>query len=307
MRSIDQLLRAGAVILDKPVGPSSHQVTCWVKQLLGIPRAGHAGTLDPQVSGLLPILLGKALKLTQIIHSSFRKRYICLIQLHGSAPRSEIERVIAEFRGDLYQLPPLKSAVARKLRIRTLYDSKLLEIQGRNLLLELETQAGFYVRKYCVDLGRALGTGAHMVQLRRIGIGPFTEDRAVTLHQLRDAWEIYSQTGEETMLRRCVLPPEQLMESLPKILVKSSAVDALCHGANLMVPGILQAQEFNKDDWVVVLTRKLELVGVGRALVSSREFLGMDSGEVIDMEAILMEPGTYPRAWKSRSISAGSL
>lgn len=104
-RSLGELLRGGVIALDKPPGPTSHQVTAWARDALHIDKIGHGGTLDPYVSGVLPICFGKAVRLTDIVLSS-DKEYICLMKLHADRSEERIREVMGRFVGKIYQLPP---------------------------------------------------------------------------------------------------------------------------------------------------------------------------------------------------------
>ncbi|MGP8076745.1 MAG: RNA-guided pseudouridylation complex pseudouridine synthase subunit Cbf5 [Thermoplasmata archaeon] len=185
--AVDARLREGAFLLvDKPRGPSSHQVTAWARDLLGVSVAGHAGTLDPNVSGLLWVGVGPALKLLPLV-LEFPKRYVTSIVLHGPAPTKEVQRVLTEFTGPVYQTPPVRSAVKRERRVRTIHRLELLETDGPRLLLDLTADSGTYVRTLAVDVGEALGLGGHMEELRRVATGPFREQGSVSLATLADA------------------------------------------------------------------------------------------------------------------------
>jgi tRNA U55 pseudouridine synthase TruB len=151
--AVDERFAAGAFLLvDKPRGPTSHQVTAWARDLLKVPVAGHAGTLDPNVSGLLWVGVGPALKLLPLL-LEFPKRYIASIVLHGPAPRRDIDRVLAEFVGPIYQTPPVRSAVKRERRVRSIHRLTLLEADGPRLLLDITADSGTYVRTLAVDIG----------------------------------------------------------------------------------------------------------------------------------------------------------
>jgi len=161
-------------------------------------------------------------------------------------------------------------------------------------------EAGTYIRKLCYDIGLALGTGANMEELRRTRAGPFREDEnLVTLHQLIDAHVKYMETGNENLLRRVILPVEAALVHLPRLVIADNAVDAICHGAPLAAPGLLSLQtEINRGDGVVLFTLKGEAVAVAQAELSSEEMLASKSGIVAATERVIMEPGTYPKAWK---------
>jgi len=301
-RTIPELLDAGVINLDKPPGPTSHEVVSWVKGIVHIKRAGHSGTLDPHVTGCLPTMLGDATRLVRVLLLS-GKEYVCVMRLHADVPEREVRQVLEEFTGTIYQRPPLVSAVKRQVRKRTIYYSKFIEMVGRDVLFTVGCEAGTYIRKLCHDIGEALGCGAHMYELRRTKSGPFTEDESlVTLHTLKDAYEIWKETGDEGLLRKCIYPMEYALRDLPEIIVKDSAVDALARGAQLGAQGISKLQSGIKPgDMVAVFTHVGEVVSLGKAKMSSEEMLKATEGQAIDTVAVAMKPGVYPSGWKKKS------
>ena len=298
-RTLEMHLRLGAINLDKTSGPTSHEVAAWVKRILEIEKAGHSGTLDPKVTGILPVLLGDATRVMDTLLLA-GKEYVCLMYIHKSQPKKRIMEVCNEFVGPIFQKPPLKSSVVKELRIRTIYYLDILEIEEQHVLMRVGCQAGTYIRKLCFDIGLALGTGANMEELRRSKAGPFREDETlVTLHQLKDAYVSWKETGDESGLRRTILPVETALKHLPHLVIADNAVDAICHGAPLAAPGLLRLEtDINKGDNVALFTLKGEAVAVARAELTSPEMLASKTGIVAATERVIMEPGTYPKAWK---------
>jgi H/ACA ribonucleoprotein complex subunit 4 len=285
----------GLLVIDKPRGPSSHQVTAWAGEILGA-RVGHAGTLDPGVSGILTVMIGKAVRLAPLLLSE-EKEYICLARLHGDPAAGRVEAALAEFTGRIYQRPPKKSAVARNLRIRMVHEIELLDADGRLLMMRVRCDAGTYIRSLCHHLGLALGTGAHMVELRRTRSGQFDESQSCTLQDLADAAEA-ARLGDPCMLQSLIQSPKNALASLPKVILRDTAVDAVCHGAVLARQGVSSYDEFGKGAVVVLTTSCGELVALGRPLVSSKEAGPLKCGLIISPSTVFMEPGTYPRGWK---------
>jgi len=288
-------LRDGLLVIDKPRGPSSHQVTAWAGEILGA-RVGHAGTLDPGVSGVLTVMIGKAVRLAPLLLSE-EKEYICLIRLHGDPAVGRVEAALAEFTGRTYQRPPRKSAVARNLRIRMIHEIELLDSEDRLLLIRVRCDAGTYIRSLCHHIGLALGTGAHMVELRRTRSGLFDENQACTLQELADAAS-EARFGNPGMLQSLIQSPDKAVLSLPKVTLRDTAVDAVCHGAVLARPGMSSYDEFGKGMTVVLTTVRGELVALGRTLVSSKEAGNLKNGLIVSPSTVFMEPGTYARGWK---------
>ncbi|MFA6710264.1 MAG: RNA-guided pseudouridylation complex pseudouridine synthase subunit Cbf5 [Candidatus Methanomethylophilaceae archaeon] len=297
-RTVGELLSAGVIALDKPSGPTSHQVTAWAKKVLHMDKIGHGGTLDPYVSGVLPLCLGKAVRLTDIVLSS-DKEYICLMTLHHDRPEARIREVINTFIGKIYQIPPVRSSVKRQMRIRNIESIDVLEIEGRKILFKVSCDAGTYIRTLCTDIGDALGCGANMVELRRSRSGIMDEAKAATLHDITDAYVFWQQNGREQWLRSIVMPMEVLVDPLPKIIVKASAVDAVCHGADLNIQGIhMLDDDIRKNALVALMTARGELIALGKMAMSSSKIMATEQGKAVDTERVFMDPGYYPRMWK---------
>ncbi len=297
-RPLKEYLETGVINLDKPPGPSSHEVVAWVKRLLSISRAGHGGTLDPKVTGVLPITLGRSTRIISFIMKS-GKEYVALMELHDDVDDNKLRKVIQEFIGLIYQLPPVRSSVKRALRIRKINSIKILEREGKFVLMRVDCEAGTYIRKLCHDIGEVLGCGAHMRELRRTRAGPFREDKGcTTLHALLDAITLWKDSGDESLLRQVIIPIEEALTDLPKVYVRDSAVDAICHGADLASPGVLRlSKSIKPGDTVCIMTLKGELVALGKAKMSGEEILKSDHGIVVKTERVVMEPGTYPKSW----------
>ena len=308
-RSLEKHMALGAINLDKTSGPTSHEVAAWVKRILEIEKAGHSGTLDPKVTGILPVLLGNATRIMEVLLLA-GKEYICLMHVHKPVPKKRILEVCREFMGPIFQKPPLKSSVVKELRTRTIYYLDVLEIDEQHVLMRVGCEAGTYIRKLCFDIGLALGTGANMEELRRTRAGPFREDRTlVTLHQLADAVAALKEQNDASLLRQCIQPVEVALAHLPKLVIADNAVDAVCHGAPLAAPGLISLEtDINKGDAVAFFTLKGEAVAVGQADMDSPEMLASRTGIVARTERVIMGPGTYPKAWKlaERDASAAA-
>lgn len=294
-RSIEEHLQLGIVNIDKPKGPTSHQVSSYVQKILKVKKGGHSGTLDPKVTGVLPVAVDKATRIVQALLSA-GKEYICLMHLHKEVPETQVREVLASFVGKIKQLPPIKSAIKREWRIRKIYYIEFIDIQGQEVLFKVGCQAGTYIRKLCHDIGTKLETGAHMAELRRTKAGPFREDTLTTLHDLTDAFWYYKNDNNETYLRKLVQPIENAVDHLPKVWVSDTTVDSLCHGANLAVPGIAKLEsDIQVDETIAVLSLKGELIAFGQSKMTSREMLKKDKGFAVSITKVFMQPGIYPR------------
>jgi H/ACA ribonucleoprotein complex subunit 4 len=223
------------------------------------------------------------------------------MRLHSQVPQNKVEKILEEFQGPIYQRPPVRSSVKRRLRTRTIYYNNFLEMDERNVLFKVGCEAGTYIRKLCYDIGEALGCGAHMQELRRTRVGPFIEDESlVTLHDISYLFNQWQETKDEALLRKFVYPMEKALQLMSKIYVRDSAVDALCHGAHLTAPGVLSLDSGIKiDDTVAVFTQKGEAVTMAKAVVSSEKMLKMDHGFVAKTQRVLMPRGMYPKMWRS--------
>ncbi len=223
------------------------------------------------------------------------------MKLHSQVPIDRLKKVLQEFQGTIYQRPPVRSSVKRRLRTRTIYYLNFIEINERNVLFKVGCEAGTYIRKLCYDIGEVLGCGAHMQELRRTRVGPFIEDESlVTLHDISYFFNQWQLTKEESILRKFVYPMEKALQLMPKINVRDSAVDALCHGAHLTAPGVLSLDSGIKiGDTVAVFTQKGEAVTIAKAFVSSEKILKMDHGFVAKTQRVLMPRGMYPKMWRS--------
>jgi H/ACA ribonucleoprotein complex subunit 4 len=300
-RPAAEYLRYGVINLDKPAGPTSHEVAAWTKKIMQLTRIGHGGTLDPKVTGVLPVTLEDSTKIVQaLLHSG--KEYVCVMKLHGDAQETRVKQVLEQFQDEIYQRPPLRSSVKRQLRTRRIYYIDFFEVNGRNVLFKVGCEGGTYIRKLCYDIGEILGVGAHMQELRRTRAGPFSEDTSsrVTLHDVAYWFGEWKEQKDDAILHKIVQPMETALGLTPKIVVRDSAVDALCHGANLTAPGVLSAETgIQKDSMVAVLTLKGEAIALAKAVISTDEIIDLKRGTVATLQRVVMPRGTYPKVWKS--------
>ncbi|KAI0318495.1 putative rRNA pseudouridine synthase [Amylostereum chailletii] len=300
-RDIATYIKSGVINLDKPSNPSSHEVVAWLRRILRSEKTGHSGTLDPKVTGCLIVCIDRATRLVKSQQGA-GKEYVCVLRLHASPPNpTALPRALETLTGALFQRPPLISAVKRQLRIRTIHESKLLEVDDkRNLaVFWVSCEAGTYIRTLCVHLGLILGVGGHMQELRRVRSGALSEnDDMVTMHDVLDAQWMYDNTRDESYLRRVIRPLECLLVGYKRIVVKDSAVNAVCYGAKLMIPGLLRYEaDISVHEEVVLMTTKGEAIALGIALMSTVELATCDHGVVAKVKRCIMERDTYPRRW----------
>ncbi|XP_049917503.1 H/ACA ribonucleoprotein complex subunit DKC1 [Epinephelus moara] len=300
-RNIQDYVRSGFINLDKPANPSSHEVVAWIRRILRVEKTGHSGTLDPKVTGCLIVCVDRATRLVKSQQSA-GKEYVGIVRLH-SAIESEhtLARALETLTGALFQRPPLIAAVKRQLRVRTVYESKLIEYDPERRLgiFWVSCEAGTYIRTLCVHLGLMLGVGGQMQELRRVRSGVLGEkDHMVTMHDVLDAQWQFDHNKDETYLRRVIFPLEKLLVSHKRLVMKDSAVNAICYGAKIMLPGVLRYEdgiEMNQD--IVVITTKGEAICTGVALMTTAVISTCDHGVVAKIKRVIMERDTYPRKW----------
>ncbi|KAF8114749.1 hypothetical protein N665_0034s0088 [Sinapis alba] len=300
-RPLLDYIRYGVINLDKPSNPSSHEVVAWIKRILRVEKTGHSGTLDPKVTGNLIVCIDRATRLVKSQQGA-GKEYVCVARLHSAVPDvAKVARALESLTGAVFQRPPLISAVKRQLRIRTIYQSKLLEYDAdRHLVVFwVSCEAGTYIRTMCVHLGLLLGVGGHMQELRRVRSGILGEnDNMVTMHDVMDAQWMYDNYKDESYLRRVIMPLEVILTSYKRLVVKDSAVNAICYGAKLMIPGLLRFEnDIDVGTEVVLMTTKGEAIAVGIAEMTTSVMATCDHGVVAKIKRVVMDRDTYPRKW----------
>jgi H/ACA ribonucleoprotein complex subunit 4 len=299
-RKLEDYLKYGFIALDKTQGPTSHEVVAWVRRITGVEKAGHSGTLDPMVSGVLPIGLGSATKALSVLLLG-PKEYVAVARIHDSVGRKEIDEVITNFTGPIFQKPPQKSSVRRATRTRTIYKMDLIEQKGNLLLLKVLCEAGTYIRKLIYDMGEILKVGATMVELRRTRVCQITEQDLHTLHELYEAFAVYKENAVDASIRKVVAPIENAVSFLKIMKIMDSAVDSICHGAQLAHPGISSfSPGIKKGDPVQILTAKGELVAIAESAMTSEELTSETKGIAAITRRVVMDAGTYPKMWKSK-------
>lgn len=304
-RPISQLLKYGLILLDKPSGNTSHEIVSYVKKILQLEKAGHSGTLDPGTTGLLPIGLEEGTKIVPVLLLG-PKEYVALGRLHSHVAAEKMNGIVWEFTGPIYQKPPQRSSVKRQTRIRSIYEFDILDQFDRLYLFRILCESGTYIRKLIYDIGEVLGVGASMIELRRTRVCNFSDESMfVRLHDLVNAFEVYKESGREDKIRAIIHPIELGLTHIPAVTVRDTAVDALCHGAQLAMPGIVSiSNSIKKGDLVGIYSLKGEIVGLGISLLNFTEFFQMKKGICLEIKRIVMEPNTYPKFWTSSDTNA---
>ncbi len=271
MDNIQELLKGCFINIDKPEGPTSHDVDLWMRKILGVEKTGHFGTLDPMVTGVLPIAIGKATRLLQYFKAG--KEYVGVMRIHEEIGLKKVKEVIKnQFKGKITQLPPKKSRVKREERQREIYDFKIIEHEGKDFLFSVKCEAGTYVRKLVHDLGEALGCGAHMTELRRIRAGMFDESNSVRVDEVVKAFEDY-KNGDEEYLKEMLLPMEIITEDIEKLEVHETALKRLSHGGPVLPDDLAKKSKSASGDKVAVIVR----------------------GKIVAVAKVVNEPGIFAK------------
>lgn len=258
--------------------------------------------MDPKVTGCLITCINNATRLVKAQQSA-GKEYVAVVKLHQHVDKvKQVEKALLSLTGPVFQRPPLISAVKKELRVRTIYESKLLDYdEKRDMgIFWVSCEAGTYVRTLCVHIGYILGVGAHMQELRRVRSGALKEDETmVTMHDIKDAQWHYEKFGNENYLRRVIMPLEILLVQHPRIVVKDTSVNAICYGAQLMLPGVLRYEsgiEVGRE--VVLMTTKGEAIAIAIASMTTSTIATCDHGIVARTKRVILERDVYERKWK---------
>ncbi len=294
-RSIDEALKRSLIIIDKPAGPTSHQVSAWVQELFDC-KAGHSGTLDPQVTGVLPMGLGYSVRVIDLLHN-VPKEYIAAMHFHSNVDLSQVKEILKGFQGEIYQTPPLRSGVKKERRVRTIYEIEILDHTRRDYLLFVRCESGTYIRTLCKDIGKAAGTRGHMMDLRRTKSGVFLEEESLILQDIKDALLSYND-GDSNELMEMLIPYERALEVFPKLRIKDNAAGSVLNGADLAAPGILEMEDFARNDTVSIVSTKDEGIAIGKAIFSAEDVMDMEEGLVVKTDRVFHPAGEYPKKWK---------
>ncbi|MBI4895344.1 MAG: RNA-guided pseudouridylation complex pseudouridine synthase subunit Cbf5 [Candidatus Aenigmarchaeota archaeon] len=293
-RPIEEYIRNGIIILDKWSGPTSHDVADFVRRKLNLEKAASTGTLDPMVSGVLPITIENSCKIVEVMQR-VNKEYIGIIHFHKDVDEAKLKEVLKKFTGVIKQKPPRISAVARKLRKRTIYEIKILDKSERNYCLGVKCEAGTYIRVLFHQIGEALGTGAHMKELRRIQSGSFSESQSHKINEVIDAYNEWKSNKNENPLRKIIIPMEKFAENMKKIIVKDSSIYSISQGSPLFTTGISKIQkDIEAKDLIAIFSLKSELIALGIANISAKDMLEQKASAV-KIKRVIIERDIYPK------------
>lgn len=293
-RPIEEYIRNGIIILDKWSGPTSHDVADFVRRKLNLEKAASTGTLDPMVSGILPITLENSCKIVEVMQR-VDKEYIGIIHFHKDVNEDKLKDVLKKFTGVIKQKPPRISAVARKLRKRKIYEIEILDKSERNYCLRVKCEAGTYIRVLFHQIGEALGIGAHMKELRRTISGSFQESDSHKINEVIDAYNKWKEKSDEKALRKVIIPMEKFASNMKKIVVKDSSIYSISQGSPLYTTGISKVQKDIKEkDIVAVFSLKSELLALGIANMSAEDMLEKKASAV-RIKRVIIERDIYPK------------
>ena len=298
-RDVMERLASGFILLDKPAGPTSHQLASWARDMFGLERLEHGGTLDPFATGVLPLMAGKAMKLTKKI-LTHKKTYICVFRFATSPDETRLAEVMKQLTGRVYNVPPEVSAVKVQVRTRKIYTFENIEIKGNDMIARVYCEAGTYIRTIARDMGLLLDMKVQLKELRRENTGVFKLEDCITMQELADAIWLWKECDQPEALLRVIHPIEKLLLDLPSATVKDSAAAALAHGAPLLRPGIINIKsDVKAGKQVMIETLKGEAVGIVTLTLSTNEIATINEGEVARPSMVLLDEGLYPRRWKS--------
>lgn len=300
-------LRYGFIHLDKPSNPSSHEVVSWIKKIMELEKTGHSGTLDPKVSGSLIVCLNRATRLVKSQQNA-GKEYVAICKLHAPfTDQKKVEEVLQSLTGPVFQTPPLQSAVKKSLRIRTIYGIQLIEFNAAAglIVFRVQCESGTYIRSLCEHVGFLLGTGGEMEELRRTKSGLMNVRKYLkTMHDVLDAMYLWKSKGDETYIRRTVFPLELLLTGHKRIFVKDSCVAALCHGAQLMLPGVLRYENgIEMAQEIVLCSTKGEAIALAYAVMTTEQIATCDHGVVAKIKRVIMDRDLYGKSWGKGPVS----
>ena len=300
-RTLEQRLASGFILVDKPAGPTSHQLAAWARDLLGLERMGHGGTLDPFATGVLPLMAGRCMKITNKI-LKHTKTYIAVFRFREIPDEATLKSTMAKMTGRIYNVPPEVSAVKVQVRTRTVHAFELLHVDGKDAVARIVCEAGTYIRTMARDMGLMMGGPVSLKELRRETSGVFGLNHCVTMDQLADAVWLWKECGQTDALNTIVHPIEKLLVDVPRCTVKDSAVAAIAYGAPLLRPGLISIPEgLKKGTELMVASMKDEAVGFVKLKADSDDIAAMDSGEVARPSMVLMDTEVYPRRWPTSS------
>ncbi len=267
-RTIEELIHFSVINVNKPSGPLSKDVDQKIRELFKAQKAGHAGTLDPKVGGVLVVALDEATKILKFLMKS-DKEYEGIMYLHEDIGKEKIEKVIQKnFLGEITQIPPVKSRVARKPRRREVYSFDILEKNGKDVSFKTQVEAGTYIRKLVHNLGKELGTGAHMKYLKRTKTGKFTIKNSYEIEEIEKAYKQW-EMGKDEDLRKILIPVEESLD-IKRVVIKDSSLSKIRNGGPINPGDIIKIDKVNPGEDVGIFSKKRKIIALGIAKSKNR-------------------------------------
>jgi len=298
-RPLEELMECGVILIDKPSGPSSHQLAAWARSLLGIKRIGHGGTLDPFATGLLTLLCGRATKITGEILKK-PKSYVAVLRFKNPILKGDLSDLVNKMQGDVYNVPPKESAVKIQVRSRKISKTELIQSEegDRVHLVSIDCEAGTYIRTLVRDLGLLTGNDCELLELHRSMTGALDDQMACTMQQLADAVFLWREHDDPRGIKRLLSPVEAVLGEIPNLVIKDGAVAALSHGAPLARPGLVSVPKgLIAGSRILISSLKGEAVAIAELTVGTDSIPAMKSGQIATPRTVIMQPGAYPQTW----------
>jgi len=273
-KTTKELLEFGIINIDKSSGPTSFDISEFVKKKLEARKTSHFGTLDPKVTGVLPIALNRACKLTGYFLGE-DKEYIGIMRIHDEISLEEIKKMIKnKFLGNITQMPPVKSRVKRQYRQREIKKFELLEKGDKNILFQVECEGGTYIRKLLHDLGEELEIGAHMLELRRIRAGIFEEDDktypCVNLYDFEKAVKEYEE-GKDELLRAIIIPAEIIGNVYSIVEINKDNLKSILTGKPIYKKDLKGSTKVKKDEDIAIFCEE-RFIGMYKVIMGKEVF-----------------------------------
>ena len=287
--SLQELFNFGVINLDKPKKMYCKQLDNKLVHILETPRIGHAGTLDPMVEGVLPILVQRATKISEIM-SNAGKVYEGTLFFHDEVKESDVKKVLKSFVGKIRQFPPKHSAIKRQWRTREIYFIEVLKFKGRYLDFKVGCEAGTYIRTLCVDIGKKIGVGAHMIRLKRTQVASLKLEDSIDFYKLISVYQDYLKTKNESELKKVFITKEQALAHLPKVWVDNDLIFRLKNGSPVFAPGILALESgIEKNEQVAIVSEDNEVLATGTAEMDSEQMRKSNHGLAIKTNKVFIK------------------
>lgn len=287
MRRIEKLIKYSIINLNKPTDLTSSEAVIEIKKIFGLKKCGHTGTLDPRVTGALIVALENATKIISVL-MNLDKEYEGIMYLHKDVDIKTLKDTISKnFLGKITQVPPVKSHVSRKPRKRIVYSFDILKKDEKDVHFKTKVQAGTYIRKLCSDIGKKLGTGAHMKRLKRTKVGHFKLNESYELDEIRKSYKKW-RNGDESSLSKILIPIEKVIPHVKRVYAKNSSVSSIRNGAPVLSSDVIKVQEeIKQNETVGIFSSKEELIALGISKTNSKNILDRKKKSVIRIDRVI--------------------